>query len=370
MTVFSTPDTITLRSGKTSSVITSLDVIGSESVQILASATVDSKNIISDNGCYTWKCDENIGSINSDGIFTATDAYATGNIVVTAGNKTVKLPVTVNGDKYAQFTKMDFEQGANSVKVNLTNAGSVYVEKANINVSLDGKKADFSYKDNVITIPTDEQREVKLKVALTNSEGKRTVKIFTVSGDAYTNNFTDTKNHWAKNVIAYMNDKKIVNGVKSPDGTLIFNPDKNITRAEFSVMVANYLGINPNDYSLLKVPFADEKEIPSWASGHIKALYTMGIINGKTRPDTSIIFDSNANITRAEAVTILGRILGENIASEEFRISDLKDIPPYAYDGFVTMSSMGVISGYLDGTIRPLNTITRAEAVKLLYGIY
>ena len=143
-----------------------------------------------------------------------------------------------------------------------------------------------------------------------------------------------------------------------------------MTRAEFAVMTANYLGINPSDYKVLTVPFADKDSLPSWAAVQIKALYTMGIMNGKTYADGSVRFDSTANVTRAEVVTVLTRVLGESIDTVPLNFSDIADVPSYALGGFTTMYSMGVVSGYDDGSLKPNKNITKAEAVKMIYGIY
>ena len=39
------------------------------------------------------------------------------------------------------------------------------------------------------------------------------------------------------------------------------------------------------------------------------------------------------------------------------------------YDAVNTLSSEGIINGYPDNTFRPKNTITRAEAASILYGV-
>ena len=370
MTVFSTPDSITLYDLRNSKTIKNLDIKGGDKVQIGASATVGSKKLISDNGCYKWSVEGSIGEINSDGIFTATQASATGNIVVTAGNKTVKLPVTVNGDKYASFTNMTFSHNESFVEILLASLEGVTVEKENISINLDGKKCDFEYDGEKITVPVEGDKTKKLTVFVTNSLGNRSIKTYTVPGKQYDNHFIDTTSHWASSVISYMSERGIVNGIKNANGTYSFNPDKNMTRAEFAVMIANYMEVNPDDYSMISVPFTDEAKLPSWAKMQIKALYTMGIMNGKTQSDGSVSFDSSANVTRAEVATVLTRILGENIETQAMTYSDISDVPSYAHDGFSTMVSMGVISGYDDGTLRPNKNITRAEAVKMIYGIF
>ncbi len=370
VTVFTNPDTISIHDVKTGNAINSLAVNGGDSVQVFGAATVGSKRLISDNGCYKWDVTGDIGSINSDGIFTASKISGSGNITATAGNKAVSIPVTVTGDKYASVSGIDFSEDESNVYAKFTGDESLRVEKENISVSVDGKKTDFSYDDSVVTIPAEGGMKKKIMVAATNSAGSRTIKSYTTAGKAYDNQFTDTTTHWGRDVISYMADRKIVNGVRAENGTYRFEPDKNMTRAEFAVMTANYLGINPSDYKVLTVPFADKDSLPSWAAVQIKALYTMGIMNGKTYADGSVRFDSTANVTRAEVVTVLTRVLGESIDTVPLNFSDIADVPSYALGGFTTMYSMGVVSGYDDGSLKPNKNITKAEAVKMIYGIY
>lgn len=370
VTVFATPDNITIIDTDTSKDIKTLSLGGEKTAKLKAEATVGSKTLKSDNKCYNWSVEGNIGQITQDGIFTSTKAAASGNIVVSAGNKTVKIPVTINGDKYENHTKFEFETLDNIISVSVNNPGGAKIEKQNISISLDGKIADFEYDGEKINIFADGPYEKKIIVAATNSLGYRTIKTYTSPGKAYENTFKDMSSHWAKNTVAYMHNKNIINGVKNPDGTFSFNPDKNMTRAEFAVMMANYMGMSAEDFADSDVPFADADQLPLWASEQIKALYALGIINGKTYSDGTLRFDSNSNISRAEAVTLLTRLFGETSDSKPMNYTDIKDIPSYALDGFKTMISTGVISGYDDNTIRPEKNITRAEAVKMIYGIY
>lgn len=370
VTVFTNPDTIGIYDVKSGKALNSLTVGGGESVQVFGAATVGSKKLISDNGCYKWDVTGDIGTINSDGIFTASKISGTGSITATAGNKAVSIPVTVNGDKYASVSGIEFSQDDTAVYAKFTGDSSLKVEKENISVSVDGKKSDFSYADLVVTIPTEGDMQKKIMVAATNSAGSRTIKTFTAAGKGYDNQFTDTTTHWGRDVISYMAERKIVNGVRNENGTYSFEPNKNMTRAEFAVMTANYLGINPADYKVLTVPFADANSLPSWAAVQIKALYTMGIMNGKTYADGTVRFDSGANVTRAEVVAVLFRVLGESIDTAPLNFSDMADVPSYALSAFSTMYSMGIISGYDDGSLKPNRNITKAEAVKMIYGIY
>ena len=366
--VYTTPDKINIYEG--SKEITELKLSGGAVAKLTAKSTVGSKALISDNSCYKWSVEGPIGTIDANGVFTASVVSGSGKVKVTAGNKTVSIPVTISGDKYGAYTNMKFADTEGGVNISLQSNGGITVDKENISITLDGKPGDFEYKDGVVAVKTESKNMSKVMIAVTNSMGKRTIKAYTVAGDAYGNNFADTSAHWGRDVIAYMNHRKIVNGSPDANGKMCFRPDNNMTRAEFAVMTANFMGIAIEDFGGVELPFADVDNIPSWAAGHIKVLYSMGIMNGKTADDGKVNFDSSANISRAEVVTVLGRVFGESVKTCDLDFTDKSSVPQYSLGGFETMISMGVVSGYGDESLLPNKNVTRAEAVKMIYGIY
>lgn len=84
--------------------------------------------------------------------------------------------------------------------------------------------------------------------------------------------------------------------------------------------------------------------------------YIVGYGNGEVRPQN--------NITRAEVATIFFRLLTDDVRAENLtktnRYSDVAATSWYN-TAVSTLSSMGIITGYPDGTFRPNAAITRAE---------
>ena len=84
--------------------------------------------------------------------------------------------------------------------------------------------------------------------------------------------------------------------------------------------------------------------------------YIIGYGNGEVRPQN--------NITRAEVATIFFRLLTDDVRDENLtktnRYSDVAATSWYN-TAVSTLSSMGIITGYPDGTFRPNAAITRAE---------
>ena len=122
--------------------------------------------------------------------------------------------------------------------------------------------------------------------------------------------FSDTKTHWAKATIEKMAADGIINGFYE-NGVSLFRPDSNITRIQFAALVSKALGISDTDYASEKLEFTDSDKIQAWAVGYVKAMSALGYISGRSDDDgKTVYFDPENTITRAEAFTILGRILG------------------------------------------------------------
>ncbi len=182
------------------------------------------------------------------------------------------------------------------------------------------------------------------------------------------NPFYDTQGHWAESVIAEMAATGIINGLEI-DGQMVFRPDNNITRAEFASMIVNYNQLDMSAYENTSLDFADASDIPLWAENVVKTAYGEGLILGRVNDDGSVTFAPNDNITRAEAMTIIGRMLVDNPELTELPFADTSDIPQWAVDGIRKLYALGITNGYEDGTILPLNNMKRAEAAVMLYNV-
>ena len=140
-----------------------------------------------------------------------------------------------------------------------------------------------------------------------------------------------------------------------PDGGV--HPEAEITRAEVSAIFFRLLSDDArSQYEATKSRFADANA--NWASAEIATLTAAGILegyeDGTFRPD--------ASITRAEFATIASRFDKLEAGSKTF--SDVS-ASHWAYEAISSAAEKGWITGYPDGTFRPENAITRAEAVTL-----
>lgn len=97
-------------------------------------------------------------------------------------------------------------------------------------------------------------------------------------------------------------------------------------------------------------------DIPEWLNGKDHVAYVIGYEDGSVRP--------NNNITRAEVATIFFRLLNKSVRDSYMtQENDYSDVQEGRWFNCAvsTMSKLGIIKGYPDGTFRPNAPITRAE---------
>lgn len=349
------------------STINSIVINREDSLSLKAEAYKGFNKLISSNKCFEWSCDDSIGKISDNGLFTATDSIddAKGNIYVKAGKTTVKIPVTVKGLDVV-YNTINIEVEDDSLTVDVNESSALPVNKDKLIIKADGKIIDFEYDNGIATATIDEDT-TKITVFATNSEGFSSFESKIISENKLKNPFEDTKEHWAEDVLSYMYSAEIINGEPTDKG-LIFNPGKSMTRSEFAVMITNYLDIDVSEYKDVELPYEDVGKIPKWALNSFKALYELDILKGS---DTYGKLYANPldSITRAETATIISRTLPSGLEKAKITASDKDDIKNWFTEGFEILINLGAINGYEDGTILPNRNVTKAEAAKILYSI-
>ena len=115
-------------------------------------------------------------------------------------------------------------------------------------------------------------------------------------------------------------------------------------------------GVRPGSPARPGVDKVELAPIPSALNGIDHVAYIIGYEDGSVRP--------NNNITRAEVATIFFRLLHEDVRDRHMtQDNDFTDVTEGQWFNCAisTMSSMGIINGYPDGTFRPNDAISRAE---------
>ncbi len=142
-----------------------------------------------------------------------------------------------------------------------------------------------------------------------------------------------------------------------PDKTV--RPQNGITRAEVATIFFRLLTDETRNANSTKSNSYSDVAAGAWYNHAVSTLSAMGIVKG----DSDGKFNPNASITRAEFAAIAARFDDKaNTSAASF--SDIAN--HWAKDEISAAANNGWITGYTDGTFRPNNRITRAEAMALV----
>ena len=354
--------------------LNSIKIEPGKSIKLFAEAYGGYNILVSENENFIFEVDEELGTITEGGVFTANDyTNASGEITVSAGEKTISIPCTVSYTP-DPMDKENYPQIKSTLRDGIfegifTTERNMRVLADGIKLFADGNPLDFTYDEDEQTLSAEiHEGASRLTLYASNTDGFSSFFSTELEKTEIIGAFEDAKGHWAEDILGYMYKNGIISGENTDEG-LIFRPQKEMNRAEFSVMMCNYLKIDTSAYESQALVFDDASDIPKWALNSIKALNMLGILSGKTMPDGTLNAAPLASVTRAEAATIIARTLPDGFFPEQFALSDMQDIPSWAEKGINTLMSLGAMRGYTDGTLKPQNFLTKAEAAKLLYSV-
>ncbi|MDR0818877.1 MAG: phosphodiester glycosidase family protein [Oscillospiraceae bacterium] len=243
----------------------------------------------------------------------------------------------------------------------------------NITLTLDGKSVGYNFDSETGTISVAEFAQPygvhRMTLTVSDASGNlvsETLKLD--SGAAVTSKFTDTAKHWAADYINYLAAQNIADGFDAGKGKIEFRPDAAITRAQFAVMLYRWFGAeNPGAVTL---DFKDAKDIPASATDAVAFVVNAGYIKGVGNNDGTISFAPNASLTRAHAMTIIGRMQPFGYPSTDVgSFSDFAEIPDWSLRFVGELVKRGIIEGRATGAgniIAPNAPLTRAEIAKIL----
>ena len=194
--------------------------------------------------------------------------------------------------------------------------------------------------------------------------------------------FVDANNdflgHWAEDTIV---DSMIAGIV---DNTAKFNPEQEITRAQFAKMVCEANNIEPIKYN------QDNKEkfdkftdvsVTEWYAGYVAAIYETGLMKG----DGNGTFRPEDKISRQEVAVVLATLENNGVSVEEVTTDvngnrvhkdtktnfvDDSEIAIWADESVEHLRNKGFAKGYaVSGgkfEYRPVNNMSRAEALTMI----
>lgn len=176
--------------------------------------------------------------------------------------------------------------------------------------------------------------------------------------------FKDVAKHWAKEAVNDMGSRMVIDGI----GNGLFEPNRDITRAEFAAIVVRGLGLKPGTG---ENPFSDVKS-SAWYSNSIETASAYGLITGYGN-DT---FRPMEKITREQAMTIVGRAmeitgLKQDIASGETNailasFGDSDKTSSWAKESTAACIKEGIVAGKTGNLLVPKANITRAEVAAII----
>ena len=513
LTVVATPDDITVKEQETGETVTALNLLPGQQVDLTAGAVWRNLDLAAQDGCFTWAVEGAAGTVDQTGLFTAAASSASGTLTVTAGEKTVRIPVAVAGHvttladgegSTGGFTdtdtaavtaetnlehvhngrgslRLDYQAGATGAArletsltipegegwlslwvygdgsgntlmgsageesflltaldftgwqrvsaqlpegaaaltglsvvygggegaqsgtlwldqiasanerveddaapaITLTVSGNTLtatveddvdrtIPREDLTLTYDGAALDFTWDEAAgtltATLPADDGGYHRVSLTAGDASGNLGRASADLSpAQPRTSPFGDMEGHWASQYATFLYDQGISQGTGGDVPQ--YQPNRNITRAEFFAMAANWLGVDLTQYESVELPFADAGDIPDWALPQIKAVYSLGLLQGTETADGRLLCNPTATISRGEAITLLGRTQARGYAEDDLSaFTDADQVPQWAASYIKTLVAQGVVNGTND-QIRAGGLLTRGEVAKLLYGM-
>ena len=240
----------------------------------------------------------------------------------------VKAPVEVEATKNsstAPVVKVELPKGAGETKVEIPVSN---VKPGTVAVLVHPDGTEEILKNSV---PTEDGIQLTVN-------GGATVKIVDNS-----KNFADTRNHWAKDAIDFVSARGLVNGMSDT----IYAPNNSTTRAQLWTILARQ-----ND--------ADLTGGNTWYENAQNWAKEKGISDGA---------NPNADINRAQMVTMLWRAVGQPAAGGAASFTDVSADSYYA-QAVAWAIENGITTGVGNGKFDPNATCTRAQIAAFLARLY
>ncbi len=363
--------------------ISQLLVLPGDKIDLSASGLYKGEAVSLGDENVTWELEGDIGTIDQQGLYQAGGKDESGKIIVRCGSAEAVVQVSqlTQGDgpnivAVTLPTNINSGETANVSFRVVAGLGAYFPVKEQLQLLLDGQKLDFAYDAETGIL----QAELigladglhRLTLVAADNDGVLARKSVSIRvGAAITSETTAYKdvagNHWAADYITYLSSQGLMQGETNKLGEQLFNPSRNLTRAEFAVIVARYLKLDTSQE--ISLPYQDRSDIPGWSLGAIRAVYAAGIMTGQDVKG-ELYFYPRSNISRQEAMAVIGRILTDKYPSEEQEFTDAEQISAWAKEHVERLVTLGLVSGYEDDTIKPLANITRAEIAKILFNLY
>lgn len=225
---------------------------------------------------------------------------------------------------------------------------------------------DVNYEEISTAVALDEDgtlRHVPTKIV--EIEGEYFAEIRSLTNSLYSLirksvEFADCKGHYANDIINDLASRLIISGV----GNNNYAPDRDVTRAEFAIIISRASGlINDETESLFK-----DVNTSDWYYSGIISAAEYGIIYGYGDGN----FGPNDKISRQQAMAMITRAM--NVAGSKIdlepdeteitlsKFNDANDIADYFRESVAACIDAKIVAGRAGAYIAPNDNLTRAEA--------
>ena len=172
--------------------------------------------------------------------------------------------------------------------------------------------------------------------------------LYRITNHAYEKPFAETGNvfpdvelgRWSAHDIEYMASKQIIYGYTNGE----FKPQNNLTRAEFAALIRRFAKLRKSDK---ENPFHD-LDTSHWAYEDILALNASGLLEGYEDGT----YRAEKEITRAEVMTVVNKILGRNPSEHYVKalgFNPFNDIKKDQWYYVIVLEATITHNYYLDG---------------------
>ena len=397
------PDNLTLKNGASN--LTELTVTPGSKTALTAGAVWNHLPLTATNEAFTWSVSGDIGTVDEHGVFTAS-APGTGNLTVSAGDKSLTIPVTVA--QVALQTIEDFETpdtrffSGYYLTVSRTNA-SDYVQRGHYAGKLDyvlpedtgyysqamagsfsnlgtpytalnlwvygdgsGNQLSFFYTGDI-------KSDLELPVTTLDFTGWKQINVplpqyFTLSGVViYAPSTTDAT--WDHIQVTYADTPRsgtvYIDQITAAFPGTVDNAPPTVTAAldeqtqTISVKVSDLVdGVLPaSSITVTRNGVAEPLENYDAKTGSFQYTLPAPGESGEALRITVTAVDASGNIGRASV-----DIDSYNV---DHKFSDINDYWAATYVDF--LYNANITTGYSDGTFRPNQNISRAQFAVMLY---
>lgn len=279
---------------------------------------------------------------------------------------------TSNGrvtDEQAPVIELMVENGILQAVITDEFDGAVAAER--ISVTLDGHSLSFTWDEVAsrltLALPQGTGQLHRVSIVAADISGNLSRASYDYAeGTDLEEPFLDMEGHWAESYAAYLYQQGVTTGV-AVEGGYEFQPDKAISRGEFALMMTRWMGLEVDAYADVELPFADLDQIPDWMLPAVRAMYAEGIMKG-SQVGGKVCANATQSISRAETMTLLGRIQSKGYPTEELTFTDAGQVPAWALEHIKSLVAQGVVNGY-NGMIAPNALVTRGEVAKMLVAL-